>query len=210
MKTIDCTDSYTLPSLEDFTREAFVREIVYEGVINAHKAYDVLEKSQEVLSGTIDVRFNTSTNQLTFIDRALGLTADEMARVLPDFTTASKGHPFPNGIRDGLFISAKNGGEAAIKSIKNNRFYRADFKSDTAHTITINTIHANMDAFRYVHGIPALSNGTVTALNLPHPLPFKTLNALREALLEDRRIKALTQNPHRVITLALDNEEVTL
>ena len=190
-------------------KDNWFNDIIYEGLINAHQSYCHQEQRDEEVAGSIDIVLTKDPAHLVIRDRADGCDSETMHRRFQRHNGQNNVCPFKNGMRDVLLYVSSYGFEAAIKSIKNNRIHRADFSYDQ-QLITVKTLNTNLDAFRHIHNIKGKANGTVVALGLPWPLPQRDIDALRRELLSDARIKALSKNRHRTITLFLDGASVIL
>ncbi|GEM_PF-4633197 len=181
----------------------WLNDMIYEGLINAHQSYCHQEQRGEEVVGSIDIVFTQDPAHLIIRDRAEGCDSDTMNRQFQRHNGQNNVCPFKNGMRDVLLYVSSYGFEAAIKSIKNNRIHRADFSYEQ-QVITIKTLNTNLDAFRHIHNIKGKANGTVVALGLPWPLPKRDIDGLKRELLSDARIKAISKNRNRTITLFLD------
>lgn len=199
------------PLANDFVK--YLAEIV----LNADDSYKRIEANEPSSTlKTIDIKLNREKREVVVIDRAEGMSAEDLDRI---FTVYGADHAkgdafhhvrglFGQGASDVLFASATSKQKAKIESIKDGQFARCTFIFKDEKFVKTQQPKVRLQTIRDKYGIE--KNGTAVIFDIPQVVRIPKWPQLIKKIETFYMFRYLLNDPYRRITIHEGNKKHTL
>ncbi|MGM0436326.1 MAG: hypothetical protein ACQEQA_04675 [Bacillota bacterium] len=194
------------PLAKDFKK--YLAEIL----LNADDSYKRLDMDDTVK--TIDIILDRANKEVTVVDRAEGMSYDDLMRIFAEYGASYAGGSshevrglFGQGASDVLFSSASSHKKAEIKSIKDDQFQVCKFNFNKKKQIQVTKPKTHLKQIRKKYGIE--NNGTIVLFGLPDEVKIPPKGKIKDALETFYMFRYIMSDPKRKVILK-DGEKTTV
>jgi len=184
-------------------------KVITELILNSDDSYNRLESENGLrATGKIVIWLDRKKRLMKVLDQAEGMSLGNLETIFShyggDYARGSKTRNvrglFGQGASDVLFLSALNGYDSYIVTVRNDEASRCDFKIEDNKKIgEAYSISGDVDIVRQKYGI--IKNGTLVVFGIPKSMPIPKSKDIKDKIESFSMLRFILSNQKREVFL---------